>query len=119
MSDVPERRLSMVRIVDSPFCVAIDDGNKVHESIAGALDAGAIAIVSFLGVRRLTTAFLNAAIGQLYNEYGEDSVRDRLRIVDASQDDLRLLKRVVDNAKNFFSRSDRGSRFLKNLLGDG
>lgn len=118
MPDLEERRLSLTRIVGSPFCVAIDDGNAVHGQIADAIDHGAMAIVSFAGAKRLTTAFLNAAIGQLYNEYQEETVRERLRVVDASQDDLRLLKRVVDNAKTFFANPQRGEVTLKNLLGD-
>lgn len=118
MSNLSERRVVLVQVVDSPFCVAIDDGQRVHSEIAGVLDDGQIAVVSFLGVKRLTTAFLNAAIGQLYNEYEEASVRERMRVVDANQQDLALLKKVVDNAKAFFADPRRGEATVKRLTDD-
>jgi hypothetical protein len=73
----------------------------------------------FLGVSRMTTAFLNAAVGQLYNEYDEDTVRARLAPpINASADHLRLLKRVVDNAKIFFADKDRARQALTDQTGD-
>ena len=113
-----EAKVDLVRIVDSPFCVAIDDGNLVHDRIADLMTAGSVAVVSFNGVKRLTTAFLNAAIGQLYNEYSEQVIRERLRVVDASQEQLRLIKRVVDNAKKFFADPKRGAQVLRHLNGE-
>lgn len=115
MAQPAERRLSLVEIVGSEFCVAIDDGQRVHTKVADTLDAGLIAAVSFSDVRRLTTAFLNAAIGQLYNEYEEEFIREHLRVVDATQQDLVLLKRVVDNAKVFFSDPRRAAAVIKKL----
>ena len=111
-------KIDIARITNTPFCVAIDDGNVLHEHIANRITAGDTAIVSFSGVRRLTTAFLNAAIGQLYNEYSEEQIRSGLEIVDATQDQLRLIKRVVENAKKFFSDPDRGHQILKDLNGE-
>jgi len=113
-----ETKVDIARIVETPFCVAIDDGNIVHDRIANAISAGAIAVVSFGGVRRLTTAFLNAAIGQLYNEYSDEQIRSGLRVVDANQDQLRLIKRVVDNAKKFFSDPKRGAQVIRDLNGE-
>ena len=49
-----------------------------------------------------TAAFLNAAVGQLYGTFSEKKIRSLLKIEDAEQDDLALLKRVVDNAKLYF-----------------
>ena len=110
-----ESRLSLLEIVGSPFCVAIEDGQKVHSEIARAFDEGSVAIVSFLGVQRLTTAFLNAAIGQLYNEYDEALIKDRLKVSDLEKAEAHLLKKVVDNAKVFFSNPSRGQSIVKRL----
>lgn len=113
-----EIKISVVKVVGSPFCVSIDDGHLLHDRITRALDAGNFVELSFDGVKRLTTAFLNASMGQLYNEYTEEQIRQFVRIVEASQDSLRLIKRVVDNAKRFFSDPIRGSEQLKRLLDD-
>lgn len=109
----------ITQIVGSGICVSIEDGNRVHDVIVDRLNSGERVVLSFLGVSRMTTAFLNAAVGQLYNEYDEATVRSRLAPpIDASQDHLRLLKRVVDNAKIFFSNQDLARKALANQVGD-
>lgn len=117
MKDREPMRLVLTDVVGSEFCVSIEDGQTVHGVLADLFDRGEPVTVSFEGVKRLTTAFLNAAIGQLYNEYPEEEVRRLLRPPeDASQEQLRLLKRVVDNAKSFFAERMRGP--MRDELGD-
>ena len=50
----------------------------------------------------LTPAFLNAAIGQMYGEFPEAQIKANLSVADMEPDDLELLKRVVDSAKDYF-----------------
>jgi hypothetical protein len=59
---------------------------------------------------------LNVAIGQLYGEFSEDEIRARLSVTDISQQDLALVKLVVDNAKVYFHRQRAGAEALKNEL---
>ena len=95
-------RLSVVEIVGSRACFASDDGQKVHDRIAAALRKGLQIEVSFLDVTSLTPTFLNAAIGQLYGGFTEGTIRASAQVCDLSQDDMALLKRVVDTAKTYF-----------------
>jgi hypothetical protein len=94
-------------IVGSPLCVASDDGQKVFERIAAALRDGQKVVVSFHNVTSLTSAFLNAAIGQLYGSFPEDLIRAKLQVKDMAAEDLALLKRVVDTAKAYFKDPER------------
>lgn len=91
--------LSAFEIVGSPLCVASDDGQKVHDRIAAAMREKHKVNLSFLNVTSLTSAFLNAAIGQLYGEFPEEAIKASLQVSDMAQDDLALLKRVVETAK--------------------
>lgn len=118
MQQQASRKLSLTRITGSPFCVAIQDGNKLKKEIAASFDRDEPVEVSFEGVRRLTTAYLNAAIGQLYNEDHEAKIRRLISVVDVSQEDLRLLARVVENAKKFFSDPSRYRMIVKDAIGD-
>ena len=95
-------KISVFGVVGSPLCVASDDGQKVYERLNTALEASRSVELSFRNVTTLTSAFLNAAIGQLYSTFSEEQIRDLLKVEDAEQDDLALLKRVVDNAKLYF-----------------
>ena len=102
--------LSILEVVGSPLCVASDDGQKVHDRIAAAMKEGQGVTVSFLNVSSLTSAFLNAAIGQLYSSFSENEIRSKLKVADLEPDDRELLKRVVDTAKEYFKDPERFKR---------
>jgi hypothetical protein len=105
---MPEQlEMRVFEMTGTGVCVASDDGQVVYEQIAAALRAGHAVLLSFANVDALTSAFLNAAIGQLYGEFGEDEIREGLLVSDMAQQDLVLLKRVVETAKAYFKDHDR------------
>ncbi|HXJ93344.1 MAG TPA: STAS-like domain-containing protein [Terriglobia bacterium] len=110
--------LSVFEIVGSSLCVASDDGQKVHDRIASAMREGRTVNLSFLNVTSITSAFLNAAIGQLYGEFSEDAIRTGLHVTDMEQDDLALLRRVVETAKAYFRDKEGFTRAANEVLGD-
>lgn len=89
-------------IVGSPLCVASNDGQKVYDRLDAALKAGRSVNISFRNVTTLTSAFLNAAIGQLYGSFSEDEIRSHLKVVEMQENDQALLRRVVETAKQYF-----------------
>ncbi|MGB2987362.1 MAG: STAS-like domain-containing protein [Phycisphaerae bacterium] len=110
--------IQVYEVVGSTLCVASDDGQKVHDRIAAALRENRNVALSFRNVESLTSAFLNAAVGQLYASFTEDQVRARVRVEDMEQDDLVLLKRVVDTAKQYFKDPERFKDAAREVLGD-
>jgi len=108
----------MFEIVGSPFCVASHDGEKVHKHLDAALIANQDVVLSFHNVTALTTAFLTAAIGELYGTFSEEEVRAQLKVEDMEQDDLALLKRVVDNAKLYFKDPERFDKVVEETQGN-
>ena len=100
--------VSVFEVVGSRLCVASDDGQRVYDQIAAAFRQGRKVRLSFLNVETLTSAFLNAAIGQLYGpEFGEERVKANLEITDMAPEDVDLLKRVVETAKQYFKDPER------------
>jgi hypothetical protein len=110
--------LRLVEVVGSSLCLASDDGQKVHDTIVAGFRDGKRVRLSFAGVEALTSAFLNVAVGQLYGESSEEEIRAKLSVGEASQDDLVLLKRVVDRAKEFFRDPKQFQTTAKDLLGE-
>jgi hypothetical protein len=110
--------IRVFEIVGSGLCVASDDGQKVHDQIAQALRNNRKAQLSFLNVESLTSAFLNAAIGQLYGNFSEEQIRAALSVTDIEQEDLALLKRVVDTAKEYFKDPERFDKARREALED-
>ena len=109
-------RISISEVVGGPLCVATSDGQKVFDRLAAALEANRDVAVSFHNVTALTAAFLNTAIGQLYGTFSEEKIRSLMKVEDAEQDDLALLKRVVDNAKLYFKDQQRFNQVIQETL---
>lgn len=105
-------------VVDGPLCISADDGHRVHDEIAARLRQKEHVVVSFVGVETIISAFLNASIGQLYGEFDESDIREFLEVVGMSQEDLELLKRVVDNAKSYFENRDNVDSAWNDEVGD-
>jgi len=110
--------LSIFTVVGSPLCVASGDGQKVYERLAAALKEGRSVILSFHNISTLTSAFLNAAVGQLYGEFSEEQIRALLKVQDMQPDDLALLKRVVETAKLYFRDPQKFDQAVRDALGD-
>ena len=113
-----EIKISIFEVVGNSLCVASSDGQKVYERLDAALKADRSVALSFHNVTTLTSAFLNTAIGQLYGTFNEEQIRDLLKVEDVEQDDLALLKRVVDNAKQYFKDPEKFNQVVQETLGD-
>jgi len=71
-----------MEIAGNSFCIAFNEGQKVHDRLAFALKQEHSVMLSFLNVTALTTAFLKTAIGQLYGEFQEQQIRTLLKVQD-------------------------------------
>src|SRR5688572_22848909 len=89
-------------IVGGPLGVSADDGQRVYNKIAPLLREGQKVELSFEQLETLISAFLNAAIGQLYGEFPEERIRELLSVRDMQADDVDVLRQVVENAKAYF-----------------
>jgi len=98
--------IKVTDLIGSPLCISADDGQKVFEKTNGLLSNGKKVTISFDNVTMLISLFLIVAIGQLYGSYSEDFVRSQLKVEGLSSDDMELLKRVVDNAKKYYSNKN-------------
>ncbi len=105
-------------IVGGGLCVSSDDGQLVHDKIAELLREKRKVIISFENVDTLISAFLNAAIGQLYGEFSEEDIRACLSVDKMTPDDKELLGRVVENAKIYFKNRKKFDKAWKDEVSD-
>jgi len=96
-------KIKVSDLVGGPLCISVEDGQKVFEKVERLFKEGKQVIISFKNVTLVIGLFLNIAIGQLYGVFTEKEIRTKLKVKDLSQDDMVLLKRVVDNAKKYFA----------------
>lgn len=110
--------INIVNTVGDSFCVEAEDGQKVFELIIKVLTEGRNVTLSFLNVEMLTTAFLNTAIGQLYRDFPEETIREKLKVENLSQSGMVSLKRVVDTAKLYYKDPEAMQRSINDIMGE-
>ncbi len=111
----PTVGVEITETVGGPVCVATDDGNLVFEKIAKALDENSKVILSFTDVDTITSAFLNAAVGQLFGRFAAEKIAASLEFSDADEEDRFLLKRVIARAKAYFADPERFEKLRSEL----
>ena len=99
-------KIKVADFIGSHVCISTEDGQKVFSKVEQFVKDGKQVTISFENVSMLISLFLNVAIGQLYGSFKEDTIRAQLRVEGLSSDDLELLKRVVDNAKKYYSNKE-------------
>lgn len=101
-----EKKTIVIRdVVGSANWIQVVDGTKVYEQILQALKDGKNVELSFQGRAFVITAFLNAAIGKLYNgKFSEDDIA-RLSYADADASDMDKVNRVIANAKIYYKNN--------------
>lgn len=112
-------QLNIYDIVGGSIWVSTDDGQKVYEKILQAFQADRSVQLSFARRGNLISAFLNAAIGQLYNgNFTEDFLDNHLSYCDINNEDQETVRRAVENAKRYFANRQQYDNVWKEEMGD-
>lgn len=89
--------------INNTMAVSSDDGDKLYHKIDSLIREGKLVELDFSEIDVMTSAFLNAAIGQLYNSYTSDQLNNQLKLVKVVKEDISLIKKVIERAKEYFS----------------
>ncbi|MGN0877087.1 MAG: STAS-like domain-containing protein [Kiritimatiellia bacterium] len=92
-------------IVGSANWIQVADGAKVYDNILPALKAGSDVVLSFAGRTFVITAFLNAAIGKLYNGQFSEADLAHLSYSNTEASDMEKINRVIDNARIYYKNN--------------
>ena len=68
------------------------DGEVIYRLIAERLRAGEVVTLSFAGIKSIPSAFVNAALVKLLEEFEFEYIQSRLTIVDSTRQINRLIK---------------------------
>ncbi len=89
--------------ITGEYATDADSGQQVYDLIHAALLAGNSVELDFSGVNVFASAFFNFAIGQLLKDLSPDKLNELLKVVELSSNGRSILKRVIDNAKHYYS----------------
>lgn len=110
--------LIVKNVINSNIAVATDAGDRVYNELIAGFDRGEKVRLDFEGISIISTAFLNAAIGQLYSEgkYSSDFLNDSLKLENISPEDKPLFVMVVNRAKEYFSNKRNFENFAQEVF---
>lgn len=91
--------IPIVQIISSSSLVDVDDAQKVFKLISKSLRKKEPVTVSFAGVEQIITAFANAAIGQLYSRFSEETIRELITLSDMDDITYETVSSSVERAK--------------------
>jgi len=111
-----EMVINIFNTVGNAYCVDVEDGNRVYELIKKALDDKNYVKLNFQNVEVLTSAFLNTAVGQLYRDFDEQTVKKYLSVQNMLPEDQVLLKRVTSTAKFYYKNPDMMQESINEIL---
>jgi hypothetical protein len=97
------KQLRIRDIINRDTAVSSDDGEIVYNIIVNCINENCVAELDFSDISILTTAFLNSALGQLYNTYSSDQLNTTLRLKNVADEDRILFKKVIERAKEYFA----------------
>lgn len=98
--------LKVKDLIKVDFAVTTDDGDSVFKILDIHFENGEKTILDFSGIYILTTAFLNAAIGQLYSKYTSEDISAYLKLENVNDSDKILFKTVIQRAKEYFANKE-------------
>lgn len=84
-------------------CVTSEDGQRVYEIIHPKLVSGEKVCLDFEGAAIFASPFFNFAIGQLLKDLKPDDLNQLLKVEHLSPDGMLLWRRVVKNAKEYYT----------------
>ena len=110
--------ISIVDLVGVPDAIGGPACTAIHDRIAEALRRGESVALSFAGVEILFPAFLHTAVGDLYGEFDEELIREKLRVEDATPRQLATLDSVIREAKDYFRDPEAYQALLREVINE-
>ena len=95
-------KIDVHKIIDEN-CITLEDGQKIFDLIHPELTAGNAVELDFENVTVLASPFLNSAIGRLLKDIKPDNLNRLLKITNLVPAGLTVLKRVIENSKEYYS----------------
>ena len=100
--------------VGGDSAISVEDGDAIFKKIDNAISHDMLVTLDFQNIKLIITAFLNAAIGQLYSKYTSEQLNEKLNFENISPEDIRLFKKVLERAKEYFSNPDGFEAIVNN-----
>lgn len=115
-------RRILVKNVCGAHCLSPDEGEALFKEAYELLRIDEDILLDFIGVETLASSFLNTAVGRLFGKFDHSFVEGKLRWSNLDEQDERVLKLVIENAKDHFGKTEAqrkaALRIVDTAIGD-
>ncbi|MEO6229770.1 MAG: STAS-like domain-containing protein [Ferruginibacter sp.] len=111
--ETKENKIVLSDVLKTPFAVSTEEGDEVFKLIDSFFQKQENVILDFDKIHLIVSTFFNASIGQLYGIYPTEFIQKHLSLINIAADDLAILKKVTDRAKEYFIDKEGVENFLK------
>jgi hypothetical protein len=98
--------------------LTMTDGQRVFDAIHPQLRNNEAVCLDFEGVNIFATPFFNAAVGRLLSDLSPVVLRDRLVFQNLSPLGGSILRRVIENAKEYYGGTDNERTVVDKAMAD-
>ena len=98
--------------------MTLDDGDAIYARIHDPLTKGETVELDFDGVQVFASPFFNAGIGRLLGELTTDTLNAHLKFEHLSDFGARVLRRVIENAKDYYAAPADQQRAIDRIVHD-
>lgn len=99
-------RTLKVEAICGKHCLSPDDGEALYKELYESLQRDQDILLDFSGVETMASSFLNVAVGRLYGKYDHAFVDAKVRWSGLDEQDDKIMRLVIDNAKEHFRRTE-------------
>ena len=105
-------------LVGSELCISSNDGQKVFGIIKSAISQGNKVRISFENIKSISAAFLDSAIGQLYDGEVQGNIDEKLSFDNISPGRRLVTERAIREAKAYYSDPEGYLAKMKKIFAD-
>lgn len=112
-----EIKISLFEQVAGSAVVSSEDGDLLFKRLLKALENDMQVIIDFTNIELVSASFLNVTMGQLYNQYDSFFLDKHIKFENIVEEDIILIKKVVERAKEYFQNKEKVEKGIKEVLG--
>lgn len=112
-----DSRINIAKTLDNSRAVSREKGEIIHDLIKQSILENKIVILDFENLTELTTAFLNVAIGHLYNDFNSEILNKNLKLINTTPLDKYLIRETLKVVK--MKNKSNFNSFLEEEFEDG
>jgi hypothetical protein len=98
--------------------MTLDDGKAIFDRIHDPLAQGETVELDFEGVEVFASPFFNAGVGRLLDDLQPEALNEHLKFEHLSDFGARVLRRVIDNAKEYYASDPDRRRAIDRIVQD-